>query len=278
MAGLKGTICEIIIIGNEILNGSIKDTNSGWLASKLHELGLTLRRITTVRDDISEISRAIKEAMRRGAKWIITSGGLGPTFDDITLEAVAKAVGRKLVVNQEALKMLKERYEKLHAQGIIKDPELTRARLKMAIMPKGATALRNNAGSAPGCLVKIKGVNIVSLPGVPRELMDIFENEVKPRMEKEAKRLHRVRIWLDVKGVPESVYAQELEKIYRSLKRKVYLKSHPSGIVDGVSVTRIELVSEELTKEKAEANLIKAEQMVRAMLERLGALEVRVER
>ncbi len=278
MAGLKGTICEIVIIGNEILNGSIKDTNSGWLAARLHELGLSLRRITTVRDDVSEISRAIREAMRRGAKWIITSGGLGPTFDDITLEAVAKAVGRKLVVNQEAVKMLKERYERLYAQGVIKDAELTRARLKMAIMPKGATALRNNAGSAPGCLVKARGVNIVSLPGVPRELMDIFENEVKPRMEQEAKKLYRVRIWLDVKGVPESVYAQELEKIYRSLKRKVYLKSHPRGIIDGVSATRIELVSEELTKEKAEANLIKAEQMVRKMLEKLGAIEVSVER
>lgn len=278
MAGLKGTACEIIVIGNEILNGSIKDTNSGWLAERLYELGLSLRRITTVRDDISEISRAIKEAMRRGAKWIITSGGLGPTFDDITLEAVAKAVGRKLVVNEEAVKMLKERYERLHAQGIIKDAELTRSRLKMAIMPKGATPLRNNAGSAPGCLVKSKGVNIVSLPGVPRELMDIFENEVKPRIEQEAKRLFRARIWLRVKGVPESVYAQELEKIYRSLRRKVYLKSHPQGIIDGVSMTRIELVSEELTKEKAEANLIKAEQMVREMLEKFGAIEVSVER
>ncbi|MEM0482463.1 MAG: molybdopterin-binding protein [Nitrososphaerota archaeon] len=278
MAGLKGTVCEIIVIGNEILNGSIKDTNSGWLAARLHELGLSLRRITTVRDDISEISRAIKEAMRRGAKWIITSGGLGPTFDDITLEAVAKAVGRKLVVNSEAVKMLKERYERLYAQGVIKDAELTQARLKMAIMPKGATALRNNAGSAPGCLVEAKGVNIVSLPGVPRELMDIFENEVKPRMKQEAKRLHRVRVWINVKGVPESVYAQELEKIYRSLRRKVYLKSHPHGIIDGVSATRIELVSEDLTREKAESNLIKAEQMVRKMLEKLGAIEVSVER
>ncbi|MEM0381892.1 MAG: molybdopterin-binding protein [Nitrososphaerota archaeon] len=278
MVGMKGTLCEVIVIGNEILNGSVKDTNSGWLAARLHEVGLSLRRITTVRDDVGEISRAIREAMKRGAKWIITSGGLGPTYDDITLEAVAKAVGRKLIVNQEAVNMLKERYRRLYEVGIIKDPELTQARLKMAIMPRGAIALRNNAGSAPGCLVKVKNVNIVSLPGVPRELMDIFENEVKPRIESEAKRLHRARLWMNVKGVPESVYAQDLERIYRQLRGKVYMKSHPQGIVGGISATRIELVSEDFSRDRAEENLAKAEQLIRKMLERLGAIEVSVER
>ncbi|MDW8072710.1 MAG: molybdopterin-binding protein [Nitrososphaerota archaeon] len=275
---MRGTVCEIIVIGNEILNGSIKDTNSGWLAARLHELGLYLRRITTVMDDVGEISGAIREAVRRGAKWIITSGGLGPTHDDITLEAVAKAAGEKLVINQEAVNMLKERYERLYAQGVIKDPQLTPARLKMALMPRGATPLRNNAGSAPGCLVKIQGATVVSLPGVPRELIDIFENEVKPRIEREAKRVHRASLWIDVKGVPESVYASDLEKISRALRGKVYMKSHPKGIIDGVSVTRIGLVSEGMSRESAEESLAKAEQMVRRMLERLGAVEIRLER
>ncbi|MCS7146058.1 MAG: hypothetical protein NZ938_05155, partial [Aigarchaeota archaeon] len=106
----------------------------------------------------------------------------------------------------------------------------------------------------------------------------IFENEVKPRIEREAKRVHRASLWIDVKGVPESVYASDLEKISRALRGKVYMKSHPKGIIDGVSVTRIGLVSEGMSRESAEESLAKAEQMVRRMLERLGAVEIRLER
>lgn len=276
--GLRPTVFEIIVVGNEILNGSVKDTNSGWLAAQLHSLGVSLRRITTVRDDVSEISAAIREAVRRRAKWIITSGGLGPTYDDMTLEAVAKAVKRKLVINQEAVRMLKERYEKLYQQGVIKDPQLTKARLKMALMPRGATPLKNNVGSAPGCFVKFRETNIVSLPGVPAELIDIFENEVKPLIIQGTKRIFRASLWLEVRGVPESVYAQGLEKISRTLRGRVYIKSHPKGIIGGVSATRIELVSEASSPERAEDNLKKAEGLVTNMLKELGALEISVVR
>ncbi|MEM0444939.1 MAG: molybdopterin-binding protein [Nitrososphaerota archaeon] len=278
MARAKATSFEIIIVGNEILSGSIKDTNSGWLAARLGELGVYLRRITTVRDDVSEISSAIREAIRRGAKWVITSGGLGPTFDDITLEAVAKAVNRKLTVNQEAVNMLRARYERLAAQGVIRDAHLTPARLKMATMPRGAIALRNNEGSAPGCLVRYRGATIVSLPGVPRELMDIFENEVRPRIEKEASRIHRLGVWIKVKGVPESVYAPEIEKTYKALRKKVYVKSHPMGIQDGLSLTRIELISEDASRERAERNLKEAEEQIIQILKEKGAVEISVER
>lgn len=274
----QGTVFEIIVVGNEILSGSVRDTNSGWLAARLNELGVYLRRITTVSDNIHEISSAIREAIKRGAKWIITSGGLGPTHDDITLEAVAKAVKKRLVVNQEALDMLKSRYEKLAAQGVIKDAQLTPARLKMAIMPRGAAALRNNEGSAPGCLVKYRGVIIVSLPGVPRELIDIFEHEVKPRIEREAKRVYRLRLWINVKGVPESVYAPEIEKTYIALGKRVYVKSHPQGIQNGLSLTRIELTSEDASREKAEMNLKYAEGQIIKILKMKGAAEIRVER
>jgi len=277
MGRLKSTIFEIVVVGNEILNGSVRDTNSWWLATQLQSLGVKLRRVTVVGDDVREIASAVREAVRRGAEWVITSGGLGPTHDDVTLEGVARAVGKELTVNRAAVEMLKERYERLYREGAIKDPQLTPSRIKMAMMPRGAEALRNNAGSAPGCLVKARGVRIVSLPGVPRELMDIFENEVKPRIEREAKRVVRSTLWIEVRGVPESVYARGLERISRAVKGHVYIKSHPQGIVDGVSLTRIEVLAEGVTKEESERFLADARGRIVSMLQKLGAMELRVE-
>jgi molybdenum cofactor synthesis domain-containing protein len=262
------------VIGNEILNGSVQDTNSRWLAQQLYELGFNLRRITAVRDDPREIVAAIRQAAKRGARWIFTSGGLGPTYDDITLDAVAKAINKKLVVNEEALAMLKERYEKLAAAGIISSAELTPARIKMAIMPKGARPLRNNAGSAPGCLVKYRRSLIVSLPGVPAELIDIFQREVRPLLEMEKDRVQRIRRWIDVKGVPESLFAPQLEAIYRSLRGRVYIKSHPRGFEDGLSVITLEIIAEHSDREKAEEWLGRAEELLAKALEKAGAREV----
>jgi len=271
---VRGASVEIVVIGNEILNGSVQDTNSRWLAQQLYELGFNLRRITAVRDDPREIVAAIRQAAKRGARWIFTSGGLGPTYDDITLDAVAKAINKKLVVNEEALAMLKERYEKLAAAGIISSAELTPARIKMAIMPKGARPLRNNAGSAPGCLVKYRRSLIVSLPGVPAELIDIFQREVRPLLETEKDRVQRIRRWIDVKGVPESLFAPQLEAIYRSLRGRVYIKSHPRGFEDGLSVITLEIIAEHSDREKAEEWLGRAEELLAKALEKAGAREV----
>ncbi len=278
---IRPSTAEIVVVGNEVLNGEVLDTNSNWLARQLYFLGLDLRRVTAVRDDLREIAGAIREALRRRTEWIITSGGLGPTHDDMTLEAVALATNRKTVLNPEALEMLRERYAKLYEAGVVKESELTPSRLKMAMLPRGAKALRNRAGSAPGSLLRYKGSRIISLPGVPRELKDIFTNEVVPLIKAEARRVVRYVAGLLVKGVPESSMAPVLKDLAAE-RPKLYIKSHPKGIEEGVSLVKVVVHSEgqdpEVVRREVESAIDVLEERLRAFqpaeLRRLSMDEV----
>ncbi len=104
---------EIICIGNELLIGKIKDTNAHYLAKQVTQLGANVKRITVIQDIIEEIAKTINEAIARKPQFIITTGGLGPTFDDKTLQGIAEALNRKLEVNPKALVMVKQRSTKV---------------------------------------------------------------------------------------------------------------------------------------------------------------------
>ncbi|HDD66195.1 MAG TPA: hypothetical protein ENG52_01050, partial [Nitrososphaeria archaeon] len=119
------TLFDIISIGYELLDGRVLNTNARWLAEQISGLGGRVCRIVAVGDDVDEISSVIRDSLRRGIDWIITSGGLGPTYDDVTLQGVAKAVKRKLVQNRRAVEMLRERYRVLAEEGVVESPELT---------------------------------------------------------------------------------------------------------------------------------------------------------
>jgi len=99
-------VLEIISVGNELLIGKISNINARWIAERATTLGFDVRRIVTVKDDVDEIASAVQEAIQRHPRFIITTGGLGPTFDDKTLEGVAKGTGRKLEVNHQALRQI----------------------------------------------------------------------------------------------------------------------------------------------------------------------------
>jgi len=116
---------EIICVGNELLIGKTLNTNAQWLTKRITTLGLTTRRITVVGDNIAEISGVIQEAVQRSPSFILTTGGLGPTFDDKTLEGLAKALGRRIEVHEEALKMVKEKYLSYVQEGRMEVAELT---------------------------------------------------------------------------------------------------------------------------------------------------------
>jgi nicotinamide-nucleotide amidase len=264
---------ELIVIGNEILNGAVLDTNSHWLADRLYNLGLYVRRITKVRDDLKEISSAIKEAVKRRTEWIITSGGLGPTFDDKTLQGVAIATKRSLTLNKEAVEMLRERYEKLKEMGVVETAELTPPRLKMAKLPRGAKPLRNRAGSAPGVLLKYGKSWIVCLPGVPVELKDIFINEVEPLILQKSVIVKRRRVWITVRGVPESTLSPHIDEIL-ARHRNVYIKSHPQGIEDGVSKVVLEILGEDPSEQRVNEFVESAAADMMEKLKNLGAKEI----
>ena len=238
---LRQTRFNLITVGYEILDGKILNTNSKWLAEKITSMGGRVDRMITVGDDVDEIVWAIRESIKSGVDWIITSGGLGPTYDDLTLKGVAKALRRKLVLNRKALEMLKRRYEKLYEEGVIPSPELTPQRIKMAMLPRGGKPLKNDVGSAPGVLLRYGKTRIVCLPGVPSELKSIFENEVEPLIKKSLKQIFRVERWFEVKGIAESTLAPKLE-ILRLRNPNVYIKSHPR-MEEGKSVIRLQLIS-----------------------------------
>ena len=232
------TPIEIICIGTELLIGKTLNTNAHWLAKRVTALGLNVRRITNIRDEIDEISQVIQETLQRKPLFTIICGGLGPTFDDKTLEGVAKALGCKIEVNKDALKMIEEKYQRYVKEGLIDKFELTPPRVKMAKLPKGAKPLFNPVGTAPGVIIKHGDTSIIALPGVPSEMMAIFENSVIPILKVAAGDKTFFETSLDVRGVLESDIAPLIDKVMHD-NSYIYVKSHPNRT--GEKVPHLEL-------------------------------------
>ena len=171
---------EIIAIGNELLLGDVRDTNTNWLCKRITGVGGQVTRAAMIMDDTGAIADEIRSALDRLPDLIITTGGLGPTGDDITLQGVAEAVAQPLDLHAEALALVKARYENLAEIGYINDSALTEARKKMAYLPKGATAVANPVGTAPAAVFQIGVSTLVSLPGVPEEMKGIYEETLPP--------------------------------------------------------------------------------------------------
>jgi nicotinamide-nucleotide amidase len=219
---------EIICVGNELLIGKTLNTNAHWLAKRATSLGIMVKRITVVSDDVKEIASSVKEAMQRKSHFIITVGGLGPTFDDKTLGGIAEALNRKLQVNEKALKMVREKYEVYVKAGRMEKVELTPPRMKMATLPEGAEPLPNPAGTAPGVMVKIEETILIALPGVPSEMEAIFDESVAPLLKKEAGKVAFFEVSIYADNIMESTLAPLIDQTMHD-KPYVYIKSHPKG-------------------------------------------------
>ncbi len=185
MTESKDSIAEVITVGTELLLCQIVDTNTQYLAQELAALGVNCFYHTTVGDNTSRIIDCLKIALKR-ADIIILSGGLGPTADDLTVECLAAALNVEMDLHQESL----NRIEKFFSLRSVPMPESNK---KQALVPRGANALTNETGTAPGIfwnidpsLLKILGISsprcIVALPGVPFELKHLFQTQVAPRL------------------------------------------------------------------------------------------------
>jgi len=219
---------EIICVGNELLIGKTLNTNAQWLAKRVTTLGLTTRRVTVVGDDIDEISCALKEAIQRSPGFVLTTGGLGPTFDDKTLEGLAKALGRKIEVNEEALRMVTEKYLSYAKEGRMEAAELTPHRVKMARLPDGSKPLPNPIGTAPAVVAEYENVTIIALPGVPSEMKSIFDESVASVLKQAAHGVTFFETSIESTNVMESEMAPLIDKVMHS-NPHVYIKSHPKG-------------------------------------------------
>lgn len=214
----------IIAIGNEILDGKILESNSNWMEIRLAALGLEMRRLASVRDEIEEIGHAI-DFLREQCDVIITSGGLGPTFDDMTLEAVAVHLGLKIIENPEAFKIIERQYKILHERGIVESADMTDSRRKMARLPEGSIALDNRIGGAPGVMIQDNETMIFCLPGVPSELKFIFEDSVMPWLSDNVAQKFREQV-VEFGMRDESVFAPAIDVVMKKIPG-VYIKSMP---------------------------------------------------
>ncbi len=225
---------EMLTVGKELLIGRTVNTNAAWVGGRLARAGSMLSRVTTVDDDLDEISTSLREAIARRPDFIIVVGGLGPTPDDMTLKGLARGLGVPLKPNPTALRLVKEHYAERGLAGV----EMTKARRKMAILPAGSDPVRNEAGTAPGVRLRAGRTVIFSLPGVPAEMRSIFRRTVEPELLAKLGSLHRKYVRLKLEGVLESALAPAIAKELRE-HPSAYIKSHPRGTREGVS--RIEL-------------------------------------
>ncbi|MEM2108370.1 MAG: nicotinamide mononucleotide deamidase-related protein [Candidatus Bathyarchaeia archaeon] len=219
---------EILCVGNELLIGKTLNTNAQWIAKQATAHGAIVKRITVVADDVNEIASAVREAIKRKPRFIITTGGLGPTFDDKTLEGIAKALRRKLEVNKEALRMVREKYETYAKEQGAEKAELTPPRIKMATLPRKAKPISNPVGTAPAALISLKETIVLALPGVPSEMEAIFLQTVEPMLNQAAGRSAFYEKSIYVEGIMESNLAPLIDKVMRD-NPGVYVKSHPKG-------------------------------------------------
>ena len=218
-------IVELLSIGNELLLGNTVNTNASWIAAQITIEGGQVTRITTIPDDIQEIVKAIRETLKRRPDFVITTGGIGPTFDDMTLNAVAKSIHNTLRLDPKAVNLIKQHYLRRFDGVAIK---LTKPRLKMARIPSSAIAITNPIGTAPAVRLRAGGTEIFCLPGVPREAKAIFKNSIAILIRSKAKGKRFIQSWIEVRGIMESTLAPIIDETIHKWPA-VYIKSHPRG-------------------------------------------------
>jgi len=233
---------EIIAIGTELLEGKVSDTNTNFIAGNLTDLGFNVNYITMVRDNKSEMVKSIKNSLNR-ADIIITTGGLGPTADDITREAVAEATECPLYENREVREEIEEYFKN-------RKHEITENNYRQAKLPKGAVPLHNKQGTAPGILLDADNYIIISLPGVPPEMENLFFKEVIPYLKKLNPKKNTVIKFLNLFGIGESRLETEIDDIIKNSENPEITLLAEAGKV------RIKLAASADSLQKA-GNLIK---------------------
>jgi nicotinamide-nucleotide amidase len=207
-ANARSTAVEVVTIGDELLLGFTIDTNAAHLARNLASIGVHIERRTTVGDEAVQIARAVREALERTGA-VITTGGLGPTSDDLTKPSIAEIFGREMTIDDEHLAWMEERWRKRFNKPL---PATNR---NQAMIPEGATKLANNHGSAPGIwLEDAEGRWVAMLPGVPREMRGMLADTLLPRLQSRINAGTVVRsLTLRTTGVAESLLADQIESM-----------------------------------------------------------------
>lgn len=245
-------ISEIITIGTEILLGEIVDTNAPFIARALRDLGVDLYWKTSVGDNPGRISQALRQALAR-SDIIITTGGLGPTVDDPTREAVAMAVGVEVEYHPELWEQIQARFRRFGRLP-------TENNKRQAYIPQGAVAIENPVGTAPAFIVENQGGAIIALPGVPREMEYLMEHAVAPYLKQRypLQGVIKSRL-LHTAGVGESQIDELIGDLEKLSNPTVGLAAH-AGQVD------VRITAKAPSEEEADAMIQDVEEELRSRL------------
>lgn len=197
---------EIIAVGSELLTPDRLDTNSLFLTEELNKLGIEVLRKTIVGDRRELLAEAFRDALNR-VPVVISSGGLGPTEDDLTRETVAELLGRRLQRDEAVVRAIEARF-----RGFKRD--MPAVNLRQAMVPEGAEVLENSRGTAPGLWIEDQGRMIALLPGPPRELKPLFLEQVLPRLQRRVSGIRMFHRELRVTGLGESHVEERIRPIY----------------------------------------------------------------
>jgi nicotinamide-nucleotide amidase len=259
---------ELIAVGREILRGRVLDTNSNWLAKALTGMGGEVGRICVVDDVPQEIGRELHAALQHGAGVICTTGGLGPTFDDCTLAAIAQAIDLPLVKHAAAYAFIAETYRRLHAGGAVAHQAMLPSREKMALLPQGAEMLANPTGSAPGMLLHWQQRLIIAMPGPPGEMRPMFQASVAPLLQARWAGRHRIEVQVQTDVADESLLNPLFERIMAEVPGS-YLKADPKGFGPEVRLA-VYITGEAANQGTAGAIVQHARDRLKDALEALG--------
>ena len=245
---------EVVTIGSELVLGQLTDTNAAYIASKLSEIGVGLAFHTTVGDDREMMIQALKQALDR-CRIVITTGGIGPTEDDLTREVAAELFGRKLVLRQDLLEYIEGLFRRMGYH-------MAENNKKQAYIPDGATPIHNPYGTAPGFMVEDSGRILICLPGVPHETEPLIRDEILPLLQK--KFSPDGRVWvnrvLKVCGVGESNVDAQLKELFHSMKNPTI------GLQAGSGEIKIRLTARADNQAQAIELLDKGEADIRAII------------
>jgi nicotinamide-nucleotide amidase len=248
---------EIIAIGSELLLGQLVDTNSAFIAKRLAEHGIELIQTSTVGDDLSRIEEVLREAIQRSS-IVITTGGLGPTEDDLTREAVSEVFQRPLTFQPHLMEQIEAMFKR---RGF----RMAESNRKQAFIPEGATPIENPKGTAPGFIVEYPGSSIISIPGVPFEMEYLMENAVIPYLRKRFDLRHGVIQYkvLRACGLGESAIGVQIKDLMKE-------GNNPSvGTLASLGDIKIRITAKASHPEEANTMIQKVEQEIR---NRLGSL------
>jgi nicotinamide-nucleotide amidase len=241
---------EIVSIGSELLLGETTDTNAAYLASQLVLLGIDLYWVSQVGDDLSRLAEVIKRAWLR-SDLVLTSGGLGPTGDDLTREAIAEMLGEKLAIDATLEQELRQRFDHW---GMT----MPQSNLRQATLIPSARSLKNAQGTAPGWWVERDGRILVALPGPPREMQEMWQKEVQPELQQKSKFVILARSFKTL-GLSEAAVGEMAFPLFPLENPALGVYAKPDGI-------QLRLKARAESQKQAEAILAEGEGKIRKVL------------